>query len=297
MQPCDINPKRKRMTSQESRDGAGNLSSEDEELLGCASTKSNCWQTGEQDQESDKEAAYKEAQDYIEDFKAEVITDLRTPKDCFDNGHAIAVDSNPDAAQRFFEWVLSPLTVKQFHQLFCERRPVVIKRPSNRQYYHGWYGKEDVESLLAKVGGLKYGLNVDVTRYEDGVRSNLDASGTVDPKVVWDKFAKGWSVRVLHPHRWSDELFLMLSAFERYWNSVAGCNVYLTPAGAQGFSPHYDDIDAFIIQTEGKKRWKCYRPRSVEEVLPRFSSPDFEQDEIGSENLVMDVTLEAGDLL
>ena len=36
---------------------------------------------------------------------------------------------------------------------------------------------------------------------------------------------------------------------------------YLTPAGSQGFSPHYDDIEAFVMQLEGKKKWKLYQPR------------------------------------
>lgn len=44
--------------------------------------------------------------------------------------------------------------------------------------------------------------------------------------------------------------------------SVVKClDRYLTPAGSQGFSPHYDDIEAFILQLEGRKRWKLYAPR------------------------------------
>ena len=38
---------------------------------------------------------------------------------------------------------------------------------------------------------------------------------------------------------------------------------YLTPPETQGFAPHYDDIEAFILQLEGKKRWRVYAPRSV----------------------------------
>lgn len=38
---------------------------------------------------------------------------------------------------------------------------------------------------------------------------------------------------------------------------------YLTPPGTQGFAPHYDDIEAFILQLEGKKYWRLYNPRLV----------------------------------
>ena len=43
-------------------------------------------------------------------------------------------------------------------------------------------------------------------------------------------------------------------------------------AGTQGFAPHYDDIEAFVIQLEGKKHWRLYKPRNDKETLPRFSS-------------------------
>lgn len=76
---------------------------------------------------------------------------------------------------------------------------------------------------------------------------------------------------------------------------MTGANVYLTPANSQGFAPHYDDIEAFILQIEGKKRWKLYHPLSVGEILPRFSSRNFNESEIGKPFL--DVVLEAGDLL
>ena len=46
------------------------------------------------------------------------------------------------------------------------------------------------------------------------------------------------------------------------------CHRYLTPPGSQGFAPHYDDIEAFVIQLEGKKHWKLYNPRSVVSTSP-----------------------------
>ena len=79
------------------------------------------------------------------------------------------------------------------------------------------------------------------------------------------------------------------------FGSMVGANMYLTPGGTQGFAPHYDDVEVFIVQLEGKKRWRLYEPINQSDVLPRFSSPNFSQEEIGEPTL--DVVLEAGDLL
>lgn len=73
--------------------------------------------------------------------------------------------------------------------------------------------------------------------------------------------------------------------------------MYLTPPDSQGFAPHYDDIDAFILQVEGKKRWKLYGARKEEEKLPRFSSPNFSEETDNLGEPILDVVLEEGDLL
>ncbi|KAL2634862.1 hypothetical protein R1flu_006341 [Riccia fluitans] len=230
---------------------------------------------------------------YLNAFVAEVIEDCRSPGGVED-GLGVARDPDPTAAEQFFQWLIHPLSIEKFHQQFWEKRPFLIRRPQNRSLYEGWFEKEDIGSLLERET-LRYGLNVDVTKYKDGARANFSTEGAAKATQVWKKFAKGWSVRILHPQRWSNSLFLLLSAFERYWHCVAGCNAYLTPAKSQGFSPHFDDIEAFVLQTEGRKRWRCYKPRSLDDVLPKFSSPDFSQDEIGEP--ILDEILEPGDLL
>lgn len=76
---------------------------------------------------------------------------------------------------------------------------------------------------------------------------------------------------------------------------MVGANVYLTPKDSQGFAPHYDDIEAFVLQVEGKKHWRVYKPTSRNNILPRESSRNLNPDELGEPCL--DVILEAGDLL
>lgn len=87
----------------------------------------------------------------------------------------------------------------------------------------------------------------------------------------------------------------MNSKLQEFFHCMVGSNVYLTPPNSQGFAPHYDDIEAFVLQLEGAKHWKVYAPRTTHESLPRVSSNNFSQDEIGVP--VLDVKLEPGDML
>ncbi|KAK9831901.1 hypothetical protein WJX81_006898 [Elliptochloris bilobata] len=158
-----------------------------------------------------------------------------------------------------------------------------------------------VRGFKPSLEGLEYTLELDVVHYNGLAKqvhnANADGEGgTADADLVWRRFSEaGCSLRLLHPQRWRDELWRTLAPLEAFFGCAAGCNAYLTPGGSQGFAPHYDDIDAFVLQLEGSKRWRVYSPRSAEEVLPRSSSEDFSQQDIGEP--VLDEVLEPGNLL
>lgn len=50
-----------------------------------------------------------------------------------------------------------------------------------------------------------------------------------------------------------------------------------------------------FVQVEGKKRWRVYRPAEEDAVLPRLSSLNLTDEQVGEP--VLEVTLEPGDLL
>lgn len=59
---------------------------------------------------------------------------------------------------------------------------------------------------------------------------------------------------------------------------------YLTPPGSQGFAPHYDDIEAFVVQLEGRKHWRLYNPRYL--LLVSYKVCILSDNGMESENLV-----------
>eukprot|EP00884_Botryococcus_braunii_P007556 jgi/Botrbrau1/16801/Bobra.150_2s0029.2 len=131
---------------------------------------------------------------------------------------------------------------------------------------------------------------------DEGVDGLDDGSHKVaSADTVWELFKQGWSVRVLHPQRWCDRLWEVMSRLEDYFGQGIGCNAYLTPPASQGFAPHWDDIDAFIVQLAGQKRWRLYAPCTEAEVLPMHSSEDLSPGELGE--LMYEVVLQPGDVL
>lgn len=96
----------------------------------------------------------------------------------------------------------------------------------------------------------------------------------------------------------------MMSMSDEVFENEAGANVYITPYPhqtkvEQGFAPHYDDIDAFLLQLEGKKQWNLYKPPNDEMLLDLEPSKDFPASLITENKLkkYWSGTLNEGDIL
>jgi lysine-specific demethylase/histidyl-hydroxylase NO66 len=187
--------------------------------------------------------------------------------------------------------------MQEFFEGYFEKRPLHETFAGDASSRFSDLLSEDALFELISKKKLRYGLDVDVTIVgEDGIRRTLNGEGTANVDTVKGKFRRGCSVRLLHPQRFSDSLWSLMYRLECYWGSCVGCNAYLTPKGSnQGFAPHFDDIDAFILQVSGKKKWKLYRAPEDSLVLPRYSSRDFAAGELGKP--FWNGTLRAGDVL
>ena len=169
--------------------------------------------------------------------------------------------------------------------------------PPPPHYYSGWFSKADVLALAASSPPLHFTTDLDVTQYKDGKRLTLNPPSCppVTLPLVRRFLSQGCSIRFLSPQEHHPPLHRLLHLLDDALGMQVGANAYLTPKGTQGFSPHYDDVDVWIMQTEGKKRWRLYEPTQEADILPLHSSRNFDQAELGP--CIMDVWLSAGDFL
>lgn len=185
-----------------------------------------------------------------------------------------------------------------------------------RSRLNGFLSKKKIEQQL-RHHPMRYGKDLNVTNFCNtghGEKRRItldqlpDMTGAEDEEVeyviaegndVWQNFENGCTVRLLCPHKHNDEVHALLSNMEFEFGCMVGSNAYLTPGGAenQGFAPHYDDIEAFILQLEGYKHWLVYPPMNKSETLPRESSRDFTAEDMKDIDPVIDVELGPGDML
>jgi len=230
----------------------------------------------------------------------------------------------------------SGISVQEFYDEYWEQKPLLISRSTNlavpdedqqqmdfgdadslqeyRSRLNGFLSKQKIKELI-KTYPMKYGKDLNVTNYTktahgdkrritlDQLPDDVDSDEieyiTAESNDLWQNFDAGCTIRLLCPQKYNDEIHALLSNLEYEFGCMVGSNAYLTPGGApnQGFAPHYDDIEAFILQLEGYKHWLVYPPMTKEETLPRQSSRDFTEDEMANIEPIIDVELGPGDML
>jgi hypothetical protein len=110
----------------------------------------------------------------------------------------------------------------------------------------------------------------------------------------------------------ADGATLVLQALHRTWPPLVGfgadlagelghpvqINAYITPPENQGFAPHYDVHDVFVLQVSGRKRWTIHAP-VVEAPLDNqpWESVRAEVAARAAEAPLIDTVLEPGDAL
>jgi len=199
------------------------------------------------------------------------------------------------ASDLTFERLLQPVTVDAFLQEYWEQQPLVIAR-SQPHYFSEILSAADIDSIVG-FRQLKYS-QLKVARSEGDAQAGkifyVDGDRTSDTNQLFHSYDQGDTLVLNFVHCYWEPAARVCSALENFFHFPVGINVYVTPRKSQGFPPHFDAHDAFVLQVEGSKLWRIYDRREA--------SPDETQDGKPIARELLDapsreVLLNAGDLL
>ncbi|HVU73817.1 MAG TPA: cupin domain-containing protein [Mycobacteriales bacterium] len=166
-------------------------------------------------------------------------------------------------------------------------------------------GLDDIDELLSeralRVPFVRVTSNGTVTPtsvYTSGAGAGASINDQVRDTAVAALLAEGQTVVLQGLHRSHAAVRRFTSALAAELACPVQANAYVTPAREQGFDPHYDVHDVFVVQLAGRKRWRVHEPvhRSP---LPDQPWTDHREAVKGraDEEPLLDVVLEPGDVL
>jgi lysine-specific demethylase/histidyl-hydroxylase NO66 len=234
-----------------------------------------------------------------------------------------SAQSQPQSLVSTFERVLG-VSLKEFFDVYHEKKPLLLQRGredfysvSNSSPTKAVSGSNGSDALklssdsqgvpidwstaamreIVSSGCIRYGTDVNVVRFDPKIQKRVPykTEGLVSVADFEMAITKGWSLRFLRPHEHKASISHFISEMEGLLGCFCGANSYWTPASSQGFAPHYDDVDVFLLQLEGEKRWRLYAPPRDEDELARISSEDYFQSELPAPT--HDFVLKPGDML
>ncbi len=194
------------------------------------------------------------------------------------------------------DWLLEPVDRETFLSSYWESRALHVARDAPDRFAR-LPGQDAVDELLTATtfaSARSAGVGQLVRALEDGGREargfRVTPAGVVDIQDVYRAYEDGFSVVLNGLHCRSARVAALCRALEDDLHHPVGANMYLTPRGAQGFPPHTDTHDVFILQLHGEKDWHV---ASADTDLPLARARGPEEDPVLDQRL----TLRPGDVL
>jgi ribosomal protein L16 Arg81 hydroxylase len=199
-----------------------------------------------------------------------------------------------------FDDLIAPTTREGFFTDYWERRPLHIRRAATG-FYDSLLARADLEEAIASAG-LRYpaiqltqaGRYIPPEAFTQNVKVGRDSlAGVLDPARLTALYRGGATISAPFFHLAWRPLADLAAGIEAQFDHPVHTNLYLTPGGCAGFTPHYDTHEVFVLQIAGHKHWKVDAPPAP---LPHHTQPHSAQPQQPTPR-VMEVELGPGDML
>lgn len=161
--------------------------------------------------------------------------------------------------------LIAPSDERSFFANYWQKEPLVIHRGAP-SIFDDLFSLRSVDTILAASDLrlpafrlVKDGVELPATDYTNGLAWGASAfEGAADVDKVLEFYRAGATIVLQALHRSWSPVRDFCRSLEKRLNHPVQANAYLTPRGSQGFRPHYDTHDVFILQVSGLKRWRLY---------------------------------------
>ncbi|MEV7522605.1 cupin domain-containing protein [Streptomyces sp. NPDC091371] len=137
----------------------------------------------------------------------------------------------------------------------------------------------------------KGGKGVPSGTYTRTVARGAALAEAVNPEKVYELFRSGGTVTWNSLHHVLPSARRLLAPFTDTFACEGEVVLFVTPARNDGFSPHHDSIDVYVVQVDGTKTWRVWATPEVR----RGDEASYTAEELGEP--VIEVTLHPGDVL
>lgn len=159
--------------------------------------------------------------------------------------------------QPSLDWLISPVTKREYFSDYWEKRPLVVKR-DEPNYFSPLLSLDEIDRVITTLD----------RRYPDICLKNASkpitaaeyslGGGLLDVAKVYQLFQEGSTITLAYLDTVVPALTVFCRALENEFSFPLQANVYLTPAAAQGAQRHYDTHDVFVLQVSGSKKWTIF---------------------------------------
>jgi len=156
-----------------------------------------------------------------------------------------------------FARLIAPMQEDEFRASYFEKKLLLLHR-GDPDFYGDLFSIRDFDRALAtspdyvQTAEAKTNTN---TKNEGNTASGLESA--------LGEFRKGGTLVLDGVHKREAKLGLLCRVLEQELGHYFQTNIYLTPPNGQGFNPHYDSHDVFVLQISGSKHWKVEKERRV----------------------------------
>lgn len=158
----------------------------------------------------------------------------------------------------------------EFAARYWARRPLLAPARDTGNSFADLLDLGAVDELLSRRGLrtpflriAKDGAVVDAKRFTTSGGAGAEIADQVSSDAVLRLFADGSTIVLQGLHRLWPPLVEFADQLAADLGHPTQVNAYVTPPSSQGFSPHYDVHDVFVLQVAGEKHWRIHAP-----VLP-----------------------------